>query len=58
MREFTHEKNENNRCLLSLITSDDKNSEDCFPFWSLYRVYKKKLNKFEIAVNVTKRLKV
>ena len=27
-------ENENNRCLLSLITSDDRNSQDCFPFWS------------------------
>ena len=26
--------------------------------WDLYRVYKKKLNKFEIALNVAKRLKV
>ena len=25
---------------------------------SIYRVYKKKLNKFEIALNVAKRLKV
>ena len=25
-------KNENNRCLLSLITSDNRNSQDCFPF--------------------------
>ena len=26
-------KNENNRCLQSLITSDDRNSQDFFSFW-------------------------
>ena len=28
-------KIENDGFLLSLITSDDRNPQDCFPFWSL-----------------------